>query len=189
MKTKILLLLILSSLMLGCRSKHKITTTYKENTKETEKVKVDSSSFQSLQSTQSISDNVLLKEERNEISGDLLIKGKSDASNPLVFHNVVEGDTIQRISIVGNAEYSISSYYAKVNREKSEVKKEEITHAIQDVTQKTGSKETIREVASKVSEETKKIQSDGFEILAWIFITILGITLILIFFTYKYFKL
>lgn len=189
MKTKILLLLILSSLMLGCRSKHKITATYKENTKKIEKIKSDSLILQSSQSTQSLSDEVLLKEERNEISGDLLIKGKSDASNPFVFHNVIGRDTIQRISIVGNAEYSISSYYAKVNHEKSEVKKEEITHVAQDVTQKTISKETVKEVASNVSEETKEIQSDGLEILAWIFITIIGITLVLIFFTYKYFKI
>ncbi|WP_426482370.1 hypothetical protein [Chryseobacterium sp. R2ACT005] len=188
MKAKILLLIILSSLMLGCRSKHKITTTYKENTKETETEKADSLSLQSSQSIQSISDDVSLKEERNEISGDLLIKGKSDVSNPLVFHNIVGRDTIQRISIVGNAEYSISNHYAKASHEKSEVKKEEITYVIQDLTQKTSSKETIKEVASKVSEETKKIQSNGFEILAWIFITIIGITLILIFFTYKYFK-
>ncbi|UTX50092.1 hypothetical protein [Chryseobacterium sp. MA9] len=188
MKTKILLLIILSSLMLGCRSKHKITATYKENTKKTEKVKADSLSLQSSQSNQSISGNVSLKEERNEISGDLLIKGKSDVSNPFVFHNVVGRDTIQRISIMGNAEYSISNHYAKAKHEKSEVKKEEITHVTHDLTQKTSSKEMIKEVASKVSEETKKIQSNGFEILAWIFITIIGITLILIFFTYKYFK-
>lgn len=188
MKTKILLLLILSSLMLGCRSKHKITATYKENTKKTEEIKADSLILQNSQSAQSISDEVSLKEERNEISGELLIKGKSDASNPFVFHNVVGRDTLQRISIVGNAEYSISSYYAKANHEKSEVKKEETNHVIQDLTQKTSSKETVKEVASKVSEETRKIQTDGLEILAWIFITIIGITLILIFFTYKYFK-
>jgi len=189
MKAKILLLIILSSFILGCRSKHKITTTYKENTKETEKVKVDSSSLHNLQSTESKTADVALKEDINEISGDLLIKGKSDASNPFVFHNVIGRDTIQSISIMGNAEYSINNHYAKINHEKAEVKKEESFHVIQDLTRKTSSKETSREVASKVSEETKNIQSNGFEIVAWIFIAILGITLILIFFTYKYFKL
>lgn len=188
MKLKILLLIILSSFMLGCRSKHKITTTYKENIKATETVKIDSSSLQSSQTIQSKSDDVSLKEETNEISGDLVIKGKSDASNPFMYYNVVGRDTIQSISITGNAEYSVSNHYAKVNHEKSEVKKEESTRVIHDLAQKTSSKETIREVDAKVSEETKKIQSNGFEIVAWIIITILGITLILIFFTYKYFK-
>jgi hypothetical protein len=26
---------------------------------------------------------------------DILIKGKSDAANPFIFHNVVEGDTVK----------------------------------------------------------------------------------------------
>lgn len=188
MKAKVLLLIIFCSLLLGCRSKHKITTTYKENTTTTEKVKVDSSGLQSLQSVQSGSADVTLKEEENKISGDLLIKGKSDTSNPFVLHNVVGSDTIQSISIIGNAEYTISSHYTKANSQKSEVKKEEAIHVIQDITQKTVSKDTMREVSSKVSEETQKIKLNGFDIAAWIFITIVGVTLILIFFTYKYFK-
>ncbi|WP_300685060.1 hypothetical protein [Chryseobacterium sp.] len=188
MKAKVLLLIIFCGLLLGCRSKHKITTTYKENTKATEKVKVDSSVLQTLQSIQSESTGATLREENNKISGDLLIKGKSDTSNPFVFHNVVGSDTIQSISIMGNAEYTISNHYTKAGSQKSEIKKSETVYAIQDITQTTASKETTKEVTSKVSEETKKIKLNGFDIAAWIFITILGITLILIFFTYKYFK-
>ncbi|KFF10875.1 hypothetical protein IW15_16985 [Chryseobacterium soli] len=188
MKVKIMLLIIWSSLLLGCRSKHKITTTYKENTTETENVKTDSFSAQNLKTGQSTSADAILEEKKSEMSGDLLIKGTSDASNPLVFHNVVGSDTLQSISIMGTAEYIISNHYAKADHQKSEGKKEQSTHTIQDVTQETASKETIREVDSKISEETKKIQLNGLDVAAWIFITIMGITLILLFFTYKYFK-
>ncbi|NIF06641.1 hypothetical protein F3J23_14420 [Chryseobacterium sp. Tr-659] len=185
---KILLLILLSSILLSCRTKHKITTTHKENTKESERIKVDSSSLQSLQSIQSQSDDVLQKEEKNEISGDLLIRGKSDGDNPFVYHNVVGNDTLQSISIMGNAEYTISNHYTKANNQKTEVKKEVSAKIVQDVTQKTASKESLKEIASKVSEETQKIKLNGFDAAAWIFITIVGITLILIFFTYKYLK-
>ena len=188
MKAQILLLILLSSLMMGCRSKHKITTTYKENTKETEHIKVDSLSGHGSQSIQSENAEVLVQEKKNEISGEVLIKGKSDASNPFVFHNVVEGDTIQSISIKGNAEYLINNHYIKADHKKSEIKKSETTEIVKDSVQKTLTKETTKEIASKVSEENKKITSTGFEAAAWIFITIIGITLILIFFTYKYFK-
>lgn len=188
MKAKILLLIIFSGLILCCRSKTKIATTYTEDKKETEKVKVDSLSLQSLQSAQSTSFDVLLKEEKNETSGEILIKGKSDPFNPFVFHNVVGGDTIQSISIMGTAEYAITNHYAKTSNEKIENKKEESTNSIQDLSQIAVSKETIKEAASVISEETKKIKINGFELAAWIFTTILGITLILIFFTYKYFK-
>jgi len=188
MKAKILLLIIFSGLILCCRSKTKITTTYKENIQETGKVKIDSLSVQSLQSTQNTSADVLLKEEKNEASGDLLITGKSDLSNPFVFHNVVGSDTLQSISITGTAEYTISSHYAQADNKKAEVIKEIFTNNIQNLTQKAISKEIIKEVDSIVSKETKKIKVNGFELAVWICITVLGITLILIFFTYKYFK-
>ncbi|MCS3870482.1 hypothetical protein J3D55_003398 [Chryseobacterium ginsenosidimutans] len=188
MKAKILLLIIFSGLILCCRTKTKITTAHKENKKETEKVKVDSLSVHSLESIQNTSTDTLLKEKKNEISGDVLITGKSDLSNPFVFHNVVGNDTIQSISIMGNAEYSISNHYAKTDHKKSEVTKEESTKIIQDSAQKTVLKEEIKESTSKVSNETKKIKVTGLEVAAWIFLTVIGITLILIFFTYKYFK-
>lgn len=188
MKAKILLLLILSSIILCCRTKHKITTLEKESRKESEKVKVDSFSLQNLKTSQSKSTNVLLNEKNNEISGDLLIQGESDVANPFVFHNVVGGDTIQLISIIGNAKYAISNHYAKAEYKKTEVTKEKSNNSIKDSAHRTVSKETIKEAASEVSEETKKIKVNGFEVAAWIFITILGITLILLFFTYKYLK-
>lgn len=188
MKAKILILLLLSGLMLGCRSKHKITTTYSENRTETEKVTADSSSLQSLQSVQNTSEEISQKETKNEISGDLVIKGKSDLSNPFIFHNMMGKDTIQSISIMGNAEYVISNHYTKADYNKSEVKKEESVYIVQDVAQQSISKETIKEVKAKVSEETKKVNSTGFEIAAWVFITLIGIAVIIVFFIYKYFK-
>ena len=185
---RIIILILLSSLFLGCRSKHKITTSYKENRTETEKVKTDSSSLKNLQSVQIISEDVSLKESKDEMSGDIVIKGKSDVSNPFVFHNVMGKDTIQSISIMGNAEYTISNHYMKADHKKSEVKKSESVYIVQDAAQKAVSKETIKEVKAKASEETRKVKSTGFEVAAWIFITLIGIALIIVFFIYKYLK-
>ncbi|MGN7863255.1 hypothetical protein [Chryseobacterium sp. 22458] len=188
MKAKILLLIVFSSLMMGCRSKHKITTTYKENTKEKEKVEVDSSGFRNIQSVEGKTDEVLVSENKDEISGDLFIQGKSDVSNPFTFHQVVGGDTVQSISIKGTAEYSISNRYTKGDYRKQEIKKDESVNMIQDSAQQSVSKETIKEVDAKISEETKNIKLNGLDAAAWVFITIMGITLILLFFTYTYFK-
>lgn len=189
MKAKILLLIIFSGLILGCcRSKQKITTVSKEHTQETEKVKVDSLSVKNVESAQSTSADISVKEKKDEISGDMLITGKSDISNPFVFHNVVGSDTVQSISIMGNAEYSISNHYVKASNKKTDNKKEEFTNIFKETAQNAVSKEIMKEKTSVVAEETKKVKITGFEISAWIFMTILGITLILIFFTYRYFK-
>lgn len=188
MKTKIMLLITFSSLILCCRSKNKITTTYKEHKNETEKIKVDSFSSQSSRLVHNKFTDFLLAEKINETSGEIMISGKSDILNPFVFHNVVGKDTVQSISITGNADYSINNHYTRTDNKKSEVKREKSANSIQDLIQKAVSKETIKETALVVSQETKKIKVNGFEITAWIFVTVIGITLILIFFTYKYFK-
>lgn len=189
MKAKILLLIIFSGLILGCcRSKQKITSVSREVKKEMEQVKADSSSVQHTETIHNASAQAEVTEKKDEISGDLLISGKSDPSNPFVFHNVIGKDTVQSISIMGNAEYSISNRYAKASNGYSESKKEKSADILQHTAQKAVSKEMIKEKNSVVSQETKKIKVSGFEITAWIFLTVMGITLILMFFTYKYFK-
>ena len=188
MKAKILLLILFSGLILCCRSKHKITSTHKENKKETEQVKVDSLSVKNIQSAQNTSVDGLLKEQRNETSGKISIMGKSDPSNPFIFHNIVGKDTIQSISIIGNAEYSINNNYTKVDNKKSEIRKEQFTNIFQGFAHNTVLKEKAKEADSAVFEEAKTIKANGPQAGTWIVITIVIFFLIFIFFIYKYFK-
>lgn len=185
---KILILMSLMSIALACRSKHKIISEYKGNIKENQNLKVDSSGLQSSRFIHAESTGQLLQEKKNELSGNLSIKGKSDASNPFIFHNVIGNDTIQSISIIGNAEYVISNHYAKADNTKSHVVKKEFTNIIQDSAQKTISKKISNEVTSEVKQQTKEIKAKGFQAGSWIVITIVMVFLIFIYFTYKYFK-
>lgn len=185
---KILILIILSSLIIGCRTKQKVVSVTEEGKTEIELVKLDSVKEQNVkQETKKVTDNTV-QEKKDEFSGDIIIKGKSDSLNPLQFHNVVNGDTLQSISIHGNADYIINNHFQKKENKKTEAGKEESTNIIQETARDLVSKETINKVAHKVTESTKKIKITGFEVGAWIFFTILGVTLILLFFTYRYFK-
>lgn len=188
MKMKILLLISVISVAFGCRSKHKIINDYKETVKETQNIKVDSTALQSSTSVQNESYDTLFQEKKNEISGNISIKGKSDVSNPFVFHSVVGNDTIQSISIMGNAEYIISNQFTKANNKKSEITKKESIKIFQDSAQKIVLKQEAKEIISEVKQKTKQIKAKGFQAGAWIVITIVIIILILTFFTYKYFK-
>jgi hypothetical protein len=111
-------------------------------------------SVQNLKLVQNSSADVLLNEKKNETSGQILIKGKSDVSNPFVFHNV-GNDTIQSISIMGSAEYSISNHYTKVDHNQSEVKKSESVNKVQDIAKNVVSKETNKEISSAISQDIK----------------------------------
>ena len=188
MNAKTLLLIALISIAFGCRTKNKVITNYEEKKQESEKVKIDSLNSQSQQSAQNSSSETLSNNRKDEQSGEILIKGKSELSSPFVYHNIVVKDTFQSISIVGNAEYLINNHYVKSDSKKLEVMKKESVQLIQNTDQKTFSKEVNKESELKTSEETKKIKVNGLQAGAWIVIAIATGILILAFFTYKYFK-
>lgn len=188
MKAKILIIILLSSFLLGCRTKHKTSFYSKEGRTEIERVTLDSVKEKvAKESTKKVSDQTV-KKQIQDFSGDIIIKGKSDTLNPLIFHNVVSGDTLQSIVIRGTADYYINNHYRKSSEDKKESSSEEKTNIIQDLAKTAVSKETIKKVASEVEKKTNDIKSKGFQAGIWIFLTALGIVAIIIFAIYKYVK-
>ncbi|WP_223560192.1 hypothetical protein [Chryseobacterium lathyri] len=185
---KILILILLSSLILGCRTKQKSSFYSKEGRTEIERVKFDSvKERDSKESTKKISDNSLTQ-KKDEFTGDIIIKGKSDTLNPLIFHNIVSGDTLQSILIKGKADYYIANHYKKSKEDKKETSSDEKLNVIQQTARDMVSKETIKDVVSKVEQGTKKIKSTGFQAGLWVVLAVFGIVAIVVFGIYKYLK-
>lgn len=188
MKVRILIIILLSSLLLGCRTKHKTSFYSKEGKTEIERIKLDSVKEKEVkESTKKVTDQTV-KKKLEDFSGDIIIKGKSDTLNPLIFHNVVSGDTLQSIVIRGTADYYINNHYRKTSEDKQEISNVEKTNIIQDLAKTAVSKETIKAVAAEVEKKTNDIKTKGFQAGLWMVFAILGIVLIVIFFTYKYFR-
>lgn len=185
---QIIILILLSSLIFSCRTRQKSVSFTREGRTEIERVKLDSvKEVVKKEELKKITDQVK-QVKKDDFSGDIIIKGKSDSLNPLEYHNIVGKDTLQTITIRGNAEYRINNHYQKSSENSKETKKEESTNIIQDLAKTAVSKETISDIASVVTSKTKEITSKGFQAGFWIVFAILGIVLILIFFIYKYFK-
>ncbi|WP_223559586.1 hypothetical protein [Chryseobacterium lathyri] len=188
MRLKILIIILLSSFLLGCRTKQKTSFYSKEGKTEIERASLDSVKENTVkESTKKVTDQAV-KKQTEDFSGDIVIKGKSDTLNPLIFHNVVAGDTLQSILIRGKADYYISNHYKKSNEDKKEMSSDEKLNVIQQTARDMVSKETIKDVASKVEQGTKKIKSTGFQAGLWVVCAVLGIVAILIFAIYRYFK-
>lgn len=178
MKAKILILILLSSLILGCRTRTKTSFYSKEGKTEIERVRVDSVNSVSVKNLQKkVSDNNV-KQKKEDFSGDIIIKGKSDTLTPFVYHNVINGDTIQSISISGNAAYTINNHYKKSEENKQESKSTESLNEVQKIARSAVSKETIKDVASAVTSTAVEIKSKGFTFGAWSMIIAWGAVLI-----------
>lgn len=188
MKAKILIIILLSSLLLGCRTKHKTSFYSLEGKTDIERVKMDSVKQKTVkESTKKVIDQVI-KKKLQDFSGDIVIRGKSDTLNPFIFHNVVAGDTLQSIVIRGTADYYVNNHYKKTTEYKKESSRDEKTNIIQDLAKTAISKETIKSIATKVEQKTKDIKIKGFQAGSWIFFTLIGISLLIVFFIYKYLK-
>ncbi|MDQ1855767.1 hypothetical protein [Chryseobacterium sp. WLY505] len=188
MKPKILIIILLSSLLLGCRTKHKTSFYSKEGKMEIERVKLDSVKEKTVkESTKKVADQTV-KKQVQAFSGDIVIKGKSDTLNPLIFHNVVSGDTLQSIVIRGTADYYINNHYRKSSEDKQETFSDEKTNIIQDLAKTAVSKETIKKVAAEVEKKTNDIKAKGFQAGLWIVLAVFGVVAIIIFGIYKYLK-
>lgn len=185
---KILILILLGNLIFGCRTKHKTISFIKENKTEIKRIKLDSvKEIIHRDETKKITDQVV-KKQVEDFSGDIVIKGKADSLNPLVYHNIVGMDTLQSISIKGKADFTISNHYKKVTENTEEKKKEESTNFIQDLAKTAVSKETIKDVASAVTSKTNDIKSKGFQAGGWIVFAILGVVFLVIGGLFIYFK-
>ncbi|WP_126654131.1 hypothetical protein [Chryseobacterium aureum] len=188
MKARILIIILLSSLLLGCRTKHKMSLYSKEGRTEIERITLDSVKEKTVkESTKKVVDQTV-KKKLEDFSGDILIKGKSDSINPLIFHNVVSGDTLQSIVIRGTADYYIKNHYRKSAEDKKENSSEEKTNIIQDLAKMAVSKETIKKVAAEVEKKTNDIKTKGFQAGLWIVLAVLGAVGIVILGIYKYLK-
>lgn len=188
MKARILIIILLSSLLLGCRTKHKTSFYSKEGRTEIERITLDSVKESTIkESTKKVTDQ-MVKKKLEDFSGDIIIKGKSDTLNPFIFHNVVSGDTLQSIVIRGTADYYINNHYRKSAEDKKETSSEEKTNIIQDLAKTAVSKETIKKVAEEVEKKTNDIKTNGFQAGFWIVMAVLGAVGIVILGIYKYLK-
>ncbi|ROI05441.1 hypothetical protein EGI16_03380 [Chryseobacterium sp. G0240] len=188
MKLKILIIILLSSILLGCRTKHKASFYLKEGRTEIERITLDSVKEKTVkESSKKVTDQTV-KLKKEGFSGDIIIRGKSDTLNPLIFHNVVSGDTLQSIVIRGTADYYINNHYRKTTENKKQSSGEEKTNFIQDLAKTAVSKETIKEVAAEVMQKTNDIKTKGFQAGMWIWLGVISVISIIIFAIYKYFK-
>lgn len=125
-----------------------------------------------------------VQEKKDDFSGDIIIKGKADSLNPLEYHNIINGDTIQSISIKGNADYQINNHFQKTDNNKTESGKEESLNVIQKAARDMVSKETIKDVASTVETKAKEITEKGFTSGVWFTVIIIGISALVLLFLY-----
>jgi hypothetical protein len=164
----------------SCRSKLKITE-YSKGAEiervETETTKTNSSK-EDLQAIKKNEKDVLLKHNQN--SGEIQINGKTDSANDFTYYNVQNGDTLQAISINGNADFIFRNKWNQEDKKETVKEKTEEVNKVAKVVRETVSQKTIKEVAKEAKHVNTKVKSTGFPFNIYVCGVIVVIVLILI---------
>lgn len=183
---KIIMLILLCSL-LSCSSRKKNVEFSEEGKTEVERISLDSLKSETAKTeTKKVTDRNI-DQKKNEISGDIIIKGKTDSLQYFNFHNVVNGDTLQVINISGNSTFEIKNKYSKSEEKTVEKNKEENLNIIQQVARTAVAKTTIKKIASEMKKEDKDVKSNGFTFPVYLIGGIVIVVLVLLWFLWKKF--
>ncbi|MDV4026823.1 hypothetical protein CMT52_21110 [Elizabethkingia anophelis] len=161
-------LIILSFLLLlGCRSRkldRKITTEIKQSY---EKVVKEESQNSVVKNTQKTEYKIQDKETEKSQNTNVEIKGKTETGKPFKVHQVENGDTISSIMITGNADFTIKSNSRNSNKKQEKQESKENLNEVQKLARNAVSQSTIKDVANKIKEEAKRVESSGFQFGAY----------------------
>lgn len=170
---KIVLIILISIFVFGCKTKKVLMTEIKEEetTFISELKKEDLKNIKN-ENIKENSSNEISKnkaEEKTEVN----ITGKVDKENPLSYYNIVNGDTVDYFKINGNADFSFKTYKNSLNsvensldnkESQKEIKEEKsISNAVENV------KKAVKDVKQKTVEVVKKDVTIGsyFVFLIW----------------------
>jgi hypothetical protein len=181
----IITLLILSVFVFGCKSKKVL----KQEAKVTEKIEFKSKNIKDSSSSESVVKAAIGKKSISDIiqakNTDIEIKGKVNPGNPLIYYNIVNGDTLDNISISGSAEVI---YRSNRNDLKRDSKSESDSLNTSDKQSKSlssnlieGVSNTAKAIQAKTTEVVKKDFQFGayFTFLIWGVVAIILIIIIM----------
>lgn len=152
--------------VLGCRAMKKNKTEFSDVRTGAEVSLIDTASVkvQEIEKKEAVSTSV--KKNETEQKGSVEIVGKTDSANSFSYENIVGNDTL-KISITGNADFTIKNNFSNKVKESAEETVKETLNIVQEIARKSVAKETIEKVATEIKATEKKVAEKGFTFGAW----------------------
>lgn len=155
---KIIILILISFFVFGCRTKRTLKNEIKEVVKEqtiskTETVEKESEKVSTVREIRTVQ-NEDKKEDKKEVE----IVGKVDKENPITYYNIVNGDTIDLFKITGNADFIFKS---SSNSQKSNINNNTSTNT----TQSKESEKSLSNAVENVKVAVKEVQIKSVHIV------------------------
>jgi len=119
-------------------------------------------------------------EQKKESETEITVKGKVETGKPLEVHDIKNGDTLQTIKVVGNADVYIRSKNKQSNQDKKENSSESITEKLKDFSQNIVKENKIKERVYEMKKRTQKVNTKTGTFWSFGLIGIFGVVALLI---------
>lgn len=185
---KLILMMLMSLLLMGCKSKKLIKE--REISKEIQKseLKKDSTTVNEIVQEKDSVAKTEKKETTRDQETEITVKGKVDKDNPLTLHDIKNGDTLQSILISGNADVIITSKNKTLDHKKSESESKSISDKLKDFSQNIVDENNLDERFSDMKKKAKDVHITDTSTGIYLVSAILGAIAIIMFFVFLYFK-
>lgn len=183
-----LILIMTLLLLVGCKTKKVSKTSESSTDVQKTEIKKDSTSQQSSVQEKDSVTKTEKKERIKDQETEITVKGKVDKDNPLELHDIKNGDTLQSITITGNADVVIKSKNKNSENSKKESKSATISDKIKEFSQNIVDENNISERASYVKNKVKDLKVTDTSTGVYITAIILGVVAIVMLFFFIYFK-
>ncbi|HRZ96044.1 MAG TPA: hypothetical protein P5084_00695 [Paludibacter sp.] len=163
------LLLIFLLILTSCKSKEVI----KKKTFEKEAAKITSVK-DSVKNEKKTEEKKEVKksetsQKKNESKTEVEIKGKAETDKPFEIHEIENGDTIQTIKIIGNADFSIKTKRSKSDNSEKKTISETLENKLENFSRNLVKEDVLKEAAKEIRESAKEVTTKNFTFGAWLY--------------------
>lgn len=175
---KIVFLILISLCILGCRTKKVVKSESAEHKKVENSSASNSEIRENVKESNNIESSTLQAANIKDNKSSVEISGKVNKDNPLVYYNIVDGDTVGSIGISGIADFVIKNNSSTLNSNTSNTSNSKVNL---DKSKSSVVEEAVKNIAEatvKAQAKTSETVKKGFTFgvyMAWI---ILGIVTI-----------
>lgn len=186
MKAIILILSILC--ILGCRTK----TFKKEKFKSDEysEIKIDKKTDSLVQEKEHKKDvkKTESSEQKKESSTEIEVDGKAETGKPLEIYDIDNGDTLQALTVTGNADVKFKTKRSNSELKKTEKSESESQNALEKLSRAVVKEENLKKTGKEINKKAKDLKFTDTSTGIYITAIALGVVAIVMLFLFIYFK-
>ena len=185
---KTILIIISLFLVSGCKSKKVLKT--KSSELETIQIQSEKKEEKQVEKTEQKQEakKIDLVDQKKENQTEIEIKGKAEIDKQIEFYNIENGDTLQSIKVIGNAEVQIRTKTNNSNQVRNESSTTESNNKLEEFAKSIVNEDNLKKTGKVINTSAKEVTTTTGTFWSFGLIAGLGTVALVLVFLYSYLR-